>query len=135
MKMTDMPISSRYARREAERKAAIKRNWELFGGPDPSLMDNYALALDFDNHEKKLVEHKAEQLTAEYESGDEWQAALAKRQEHLERAFEEAGLDVRLIPKRTGPSGMQAKRAEWIKRHEWRLKALAGEMQRRKRQG
>lgn len=79
----------------------------------------------------KIREHEAALLVEAYETGPEWQTALAHRQRHLEQAFDEAGLDHSKIPKRVGPGGMEAKRREYIGRYQWRLEEIAMELERR----
>lgn len=46
----------------------------------------------------KIEEHNGMLLVESYESGPEWQAALARRQEALEQALKDARLRVSKIP-------------------------------------
>lgn len=79
----------------------------------------------------KIEEHKGMLLIEAYESGPEWQAALVRRQEALERASKGAGLRVSKIPSRDSQRGMEAKRREYIGRYEYRFAALERELERR----
>jgi hypothetical protein len=98
---------------------------------DPRAWDDFKLMQLAYELLLKIEEHKSMLLIEAYESGPEWQAALAQRQKALDRAFKAAGLRVSKIPSRDSQRGMEAKRREYIGRYEYRFAAMERELERR----